>query len=88
MCEIYFEKYWCSDDDDLSNDLFPQVPAIDDNEWHTLQLSVEEQVVRLWLDGRLIASGLDDYSTTGTVGLTTRKQVVEWRNISVWEAPW
>ena len=53
-----------------------------------MQLSTEEQVVRFWLDGRLIAAAQHTDTPSGTVALTTRQQAMEWRNVSVWAAPW
>jgi hypothetical protein len=67
---------------------YPEIPAIDDGQWHTMQLSAEEQVVRFWLDGRLIAAAQNTDGVSGTVALTTRQQEMEWRDISVWAAPW
>jgi hypothetical protein len=68
--------------------LFAEIPAVDDGEWHTMRLTIEGYVVRLWLDGRLIAAGLDDLSTNGTVALFGQKQAIEWRNISVSNSSW
>lgn len=67
---------------------YADIPPIDDGEWHTMKLSAEERVVRFWLDGRLIASTPYNETESGTVALTTRQQAMEWRNISVWAAPW
>jgi len=75
-------------EDNWGEPAYPLIPAIDDNDWHTLQLSVDEQVVRVWLDGRLVASALDPHLETGSVALTSRREEVEWRNFSVWESPW
>jgi hypothetical protein len=67
---------------------YPIIPVIDDNDWHELRLSADEQVVRVWLDGRLIASVQEDLITSGSVGIFSRKTETEWRNFSVWNAPW
>jgi hypothetical protein len=49
---------------------------------------VDEKVARVWLDGRLIASAQEFELESGSVALFSRRQDVEWRNFSVWEAPW
>ena len=67
---------------------YPTIPDLADGDWHTLRLSVDEQVARLWLDGRLIAASQEFHLLNGSVGLFTRRQDIEWRNFSVWEAPW
>ena len=74
--------------DKWGNPAYPDIPGVADGQWHTLQMSVDEQVVRVWLDGRLIASSQDTYLLEGTVALFSRREAVEWRNFSVWEAPW
>jgi hypothetical protein len=74
--------------------VFPMIPAIDDGEWHKLRITTEQQVIRLWLDGRMITAGLDPYvgsdgkPESGTVALTANKQEVSWRNFSVWQSAW
>ena len=67
---------------------YPTIPEVTDGEWHRLRLSVDGRVVRIWLDDRLIAAAQDHYLEAGTVGLFTRRQDIEWRNFSVWDAPW
>jgi hypothetical protein len=67
---------------------YADIPAIDDGQWHVMQLSAEERVVRFWLDGRLIASTPYIDTESGSVALVTRQQEMEWRNITVWAAPW
>jgi hypothetical protein len=67
---------------------YPLIPAIDDGGWHNLQISVDGQVVRIWLDGRLIASAQDAELESGSVALFSRREEIEWRNFSVWNAPW
>ena len=74
--------------DKWGNPAYPDIPGVADGQWHTLRMSVDEQVVRVWLDGRLIASSQDTYLLEGTVALFSRREAVEWRNFSVWEAPW
>ncbi|MEC7240365.1 MAG: hypothetical protein VXW32_03950 [Myxococcota bacterium] len=67
---------------------YPTIPDVADGNWHRLRLSVDGQVVRVWLDDRLIAAAQDHYLEAGTIGLFTRRQDIEWRNFSVWDAPW
>ena len=67
---------------------YPIIPVIDDNGWHELRFSADEQVVRVWLDGRLITSVQDPFITSGSVGIFSRRTETEWRNFSVWNAPW
>jgi len=74
--------------DSWGNPAYPQIPSVDDGEWHALRISVDEQVVRVWLDGRLIAATQEFELESGGVALFSRRQDVEWRNFSVWEAPW
>jgi len=74
--------------DNWGNPAYPNIPNIDDGEWHALRISVDEQVARVWLDGRLITATQEFELESGSVALFSRRQDVEWRNFSVWEAPW
>jgi hypothetical protein len=74
--------------DNWGNPAYPNIPNIDDGEWHALRISVDEQVARVWLDGRLITATQEFELESGSVALFSRRQEVEWRNFSVWEAPW
>jgi len=75
-------------EDNWGQPAYPLIPAIDDGAWHTLRISVDEQVVRIWLDGRLIASAQETELESGSVALFSRREEIEWRNFSVWNAPW
>jgi|GEM_PF-6386621 len=64
--------------------LFPEIAPIDDGEWHTLRLQMEQNVVRAWLDGRMVAAGLDT-TTLGTgAGVTVRTDAMEFDNVQAW----
>ena len=67
---------------------FPEIPAIDDGQPHTLRLSMEDSVIRLWLDGRMVAAALDDTYSEGGAALMVRNQETTWQDISVWPGPW
>ena len=57
--------------------LFPEIPAIDDGEWHTLRLAVEGELVRAWLDDRLIAAATDDTYESGGAAIMVRTAEVD-----------
>ncbi len=67
---------------------FPEIPPIDDGQPHTLRLSMEDSVIRLWLDDRMIAAALDDTYSEGGAALMVRNQETTWQNISVWPGSW
>jgi hypothetical protein len=64
--------------------LFPQIPAIDDGEWHTLRLQMEQSVIRTWLDGRLIAAGLDDTELGTGAGVMVRTLSTSFDDLEIW----
>jgi len=74
--------------DEWGETAYPIIPAIDDDGWHNLRISADEKVIRVWLDGRLITSVQDEFISSGSVGIFSRKTETEWRNFSVWNSPW
>jgi hypothetical protein len=58
---------------------YPIIPIIDDNQWHELRFSSDETVLRVWLDGRLITSTQEEFITSGSIGIFSRKTETEWR---------
>ncbi len=64
--------------------LFPQIPPIDDGEWHTLRLQMEERVIRTWLDHRLIAAGLDDTDLGTGAGVLVRNHATAFDDLETW----
>jgi len=64
--------------------LFPQIPSIDDGEWHTLRLQMEQSVIRTWLDGRLIAAGLDNTELGTGAGVMVRTQAASLDDLEAW----
>jgi hypothetical protein len=69
---------------DDGSPLFPEIPAIDDGEWHTLRLQMEESVIRTWLDGRLVAAGLDDSDMGTGAGLMVRNLAAPFDELESW----
>ena len=49
---------------------------------------MEDSVIRLWLDGRMVAAALDDTYSEGGAALMVRNQETTWQDISVWPGPW
>jgi hypothetical protein len=45
---------------------------------------MEQHVVRAWLDGRLVAAGLDDSALGTGVGISVRTQAMDFDNIEAW----
>ena len=58
---------------------------IDDGEWHTLRLQMEQSVVRTWLDGRLIAAGLDNTELGTGAGVMVRTNQTSFDDFQAWQ---
>jgi len=68
--------------------LYADIPAVNDGQWHQMRLTAEGQVIRLWLDGRMITAAIDDRSESGSVALYGRNQEIEWRDVSISRSSW
>ncbi len=67
---------------------FPEILPVSDGTPHTLRLSAEGELFRLWLDGRLVASGTDESFEAGGAALMVRGQEMTWEGTTVWPGSW
>jgi hypothetical protein len=59
---------------------FPTIPEPTEEQWQRLRLDVDGHTLRLWYNGRLVASALDHELVSGQTGVLSRRQAVSFDN--------